>query len=83
MNQIGWKIYFERTTGIVLASLGERFGSVVETTEEQDRQTFPILQLYEGQYDSIQLSYGELSESFATCKAYKINPATKQPEFLF
>lgn len=81
--EIGRRIYFEKTTGVVLVDVGERSGNVIETTEAQDIENFPILQLYAGQYDTIQLVYGELSDSFATCKAYKINPDTKQPEFLF
>ncbi|MGE5631697.1 MAG: hypothetical protein ACM3TR_11445 [Caulobacteraceae bacterium] len=80
---IGKRIYFEKAKGTVLVDIGERSGDVVVTTEEQDRINFPILELFTGEYDSIQLQYGELGESFSICKAYKINPSTKEIEFLF
>lgn len=41
--QIGRKIYYEKSTGNVLQDCGEREGSVVETTQEQDFQAYVAL----------------------------------------
>ncbi|MEK5640539.1 MULTISPECIES: hypothetical protein [Paenibacillus] len=43
MNQIGRKIYFDKETGNVLLDTQEHVGFVVETTEEQDYESYLAL----------------------------------------
>lgn len=81
--EIGRRIYFEKTNGIVIWDKGEACGSVVETTFEEDCQAMPILTLIEPEQLGIkQLNYGEFREDFQVCRGYKINPQTEQIEFI-
>ena len=81
--QIGRKIYYEKTNGIVIWDKGEMEGDVVETTLEDDKQTKPILTLIEvSELGVKQLIYGELADSFISCKGYRINPATGEVQFI-
>ncbi|WAH35058.1 hypothetical protein [Alicyclobacillus dauci] len=67
MDQIGRKIYYELSTGNVILDTGERQGSVVETTEEQDFQMYAALQKYQqNAVGVLQLSFGDYAQNFAT-----------------
>jgi len=81
---IGKKIYYGKSNGIVIWDKGEMSGSVRETTLEEDKAVMPLLQMVDANELGIcQLEYGAYATEFATCKAYKINTATGLPEFLF
>lgn len=81
---IGRKIYFEIATGNVVLDTGEREGAVVETTKEQDFESY--LALNERNPETvgvIKLDYGQFAEDFAQSNGYRVNPETKQLEFYY
>lgn len=74
---IGRKLYYELTTGNIIQDCGERQGSVVETTEDQDFQTYPSLQSYQqNQVGVIQCDYGYELTNFMK---YPFHIDTKNP----
>lgn len=76
--EIGRKIYFDKATGNVLQDCGERQGWVVETTQDQDFQSYASLQPYQqSAVGMIQLAYGQFSDNFSKYP-YHIN-ITKNP----
>lgn len=82
--EIGKKIFYDTSTGNVLIEVGERRGFVVETTLEQDIQTFKTLSERNPEtFDFIKLVYGEYAQDFMECNGYRINPETKQLEFSY
>lgn len=81
--ELGRKIYYEKTNGVVIWDRGEMTGDVAETTLEQDKISTPILTLISSEQLGVkQLKYGELASNFASCKGYKINPITTDVEFV-
>lgn len=84
MNQIGRKIYYEITTGYIIQDTGERQGSVVPTTTEQDIETYKSLSIRNRDtFDYIELEYGQYSQDFMESNGYRINPETKELEFSY
>lgn len=82
MADIGRRIYYEKSNGIVICERGEMSGDVTETTLEQDKASMPVLTLIDSaQLGVKQLAYGELSIQFASSKGYRINPTTLEVEF--
>jgi hypothetical protein len=80
---IGRKVYYEKTNGVVLWDKGEMSGAVHETTLKQDIISVPALSLVpEGQLGVVQFAYGAYAEEFATSRGFRINPATQEPEFV-
>lgn len=83
MMEIGRKIYYEKTNGIVIWDKGEMSGDVRETTFEEDCSAMPILTLIDPvQLGILQLNYGDYSEEFSTCQGYRINPISGLLEFV-
>lgn len=83
MTQIGRKIYYEKTNGVIIWDKGEMAGDVRETTLEEDKITMPVLTLIDSNQLGIkQLTFGELASNFQTCKGYRINPITEEVEFV-
>lgn len=79
MNQIGRKIYFEKSTGNILVDTGEMQGNVVETTIDQDFQSYTVLQgRIKDSVGIIQLDYGQLTDKFLSCTGYSVD-ITKNP----
>ncbi|WGV59387.1 DUF4376 domain-containing protein [Brevibacillus brevis] len=77
MLQIGRKIYFDKLTGNVLVDTGERMGAVVETTMEQDFQTFAALSKRVPEtVGLLQLEYGQDSDKFSQY-LYHIDPKSQ------
>lgn len=63
---IGRKIYFEKSTGNVLQDCGERSGSVIATTQDQDFQAYTALQPYQqNAVGVIQCDYGYNADNFS------------------
>jgi hypothetical protein len=82
MNFIGRKIYYDKATGNVIIDTGEKKGYVVESTIDQDFETYR--ELKERVRDTvgvIQLEYGQFANEFATSTGYRINPTTLEIEF--
>jgi hypothetical protein len=81
--EIGRKIYYERTNGVIIWDKGEMAGDVRETTLEEDIQAMPILTLISPEQLGVkQLAYGELCEQFIACTGYRINPVTEEIQFV-
>jgi len=82
--EIGRKIYYEKTNGVVIWDKGEMSGSVVETTFEEDIIAFPMLTLILPEQLGIkQLAYGELAANFSVCKGYRVDPQAEEIEFVY
>lgn len=84
INQIGRKIYYDKATGNVIVDTGEMMGAVVETTIDQDFETYQALkERVRDTVDVIQLEYGRYSADFAQCNGYRVNPETLELEFSY
>ena len=63
--EIGRKIYYDLATGNVLLNTGEREGSVIETTLEQDCASYVALsERVPSTVGLIKLAYGEYNDKF-------------------
>lgn len=84
MKQIGKKIYYDKNTGELIYAVNERMGAVIETTAEQDRETFTALaERNENSYDVIQLEYGQYREDFVQSSSYRVDVDTKEIIFTY
>lgn len=71
--EIGRKIYFDLETGNIIVDTGERQGSVVPTTVEQDIAAYKDLsERVIGTYAYIELAFGQLAQDFAESNGYRI-----------
>lgn len=78
------KIYYDVNNGNVIVNTGERFGSVVETSWEQDFLTYAALEdRLTKTVGMLQLEYGEHQQDFAICNGYKVNIETEKLEFSY
>jgi hypothetical protein len=74
MNFVGRKIYYELTTGNIILSTGEMQGSVIETTLDQDFESYQVLkERIKESIGIIHLQYGELNNEFMTCTGYRVD----------
>jgi hypothetical protein len=81
---IGRKIYYERTTGNIIQDTGERYGSVVETTPEQDFASYQALaERVPETVGLLQLEYGQYAADFAESTGYKVDVSGDVPELVF
>lgn len=84
MNKIGRRIYYDKTTGNVILDTGERIGAVIETTIDQDFETYQILkERVRDTVGVIRLEYGQYAQDFAQCNGYRVNPEKKELEFSY
>jgi hypothetical protein len=84
MNKIGRKIYYDKSTGNVILDTGEKMGAVIETTIDQDFETYEVLkQRVRDTVGVIQLEYGQYAADFAQCNGYRVNPETLELEFSY
>jgi hypothetical protein len=83
-NRIGRKIYYDKATGNVILDTGEKTGAVVETTIDQDFETYQALkERVRDTVGVIQLEYGQYAQDFAECNGYRVNPQTLELEFSY
>lgn len=84
-NSIGRRLYYLKTTGEVIQDTGERTGWVVETTLEQDFQTYRSLsERVPETVGMIQLEYGAYAEEYAQgCVIARIDMETLKPLFMY
>jgi hypothetical protein len=81
---IGRRIYYELATGNVIVDTGERSGSVVETTMEQDFASYAALSARVLEtVGLLQLEYGQYAEDFTTCNGYRIDPDREKVLFSY
>lgn len=84
MNRVGRKIYYDKLTGNIILDTGEMMGVVIETTIEQDFETYQVLkERVRDKVGVIQLEYGQYAEDFAQCNGYRVNPETLELEFSY
>jgi hypothetical protein len=82
MNKIGRKLYYDLATGNIILDTGERQGSVIPTSIEQDIQTYKTLsERNRDTFNVIELEYGQYAQDFRECNGYRVNPTTKGLEF--
>jgi hypothetical protein len=82
--KIGRKIFYDLITGNVILNTGEREGSVVDTTIEQDIASFKDLnERVRSTFDVIELNHGELSGDFSSSNGVRVNLTTKTLEFSY
>jgi len=84
MNKIGRKIYYDKSTGNIILDTGEKMGAVIETTIDQDFETYQALkERVRDTVGVIQLEFGQYAEDFAQCNGYRVNPQTLELEFSY
>lgn len=82
--KFGRKIYYDMATGNVILETGERQGSVVLTTIEQDIETYKVLsERNRDTFDVLELEYGQYAQDFAESDGYRVNPETEELEFSY
>src|SRR5690625_4236601 len=63
---------------------GERSGSVLPTTVDDDFQTYTVLQnRVRESVGVLELEYGKYREDFEVCTGYRVNIETEQIEFTY
>lgn len=84
MNYIGRRIFFDKTTGNVLADTQDKSGEILPTTVEQDINSYTELSERNREtFDYIELFYGQFSQDFGVCVGYRVNPDTRNLEFSY
>jgi len=81
---IGRRLYYDNQSGNIIVDTGERSGSVIETTTEQDFAAYVALS--ERNPDTVgclKLEYGQYAEDFAQCNGYRVDPVTQQVLFSY
>ncbi|OKP67562.1 hypothetical protein A3842_28070 [Paenibacillus sp. P3E] len=82
--EIGMKVYFEKETGNVIFNTGERAGSVIPTTREQDFSFYKALaERVAETVGVIELTYRQYAYEFSEAIGYRVNPETKELEFAY
>lgn len=82
--KIGRKIYFDKATGNVIVDTGERQGSVVLTTVEQDIAAYTALsERNRDTFDVVELEFGAFAQDFAESNGYRVNIKTSKLEFQY
>ena len=81
---IGRRVYYEKLTGEVFLSIGERVGAVIPTTIEQDIETYKFLsERNRESFGVIDLGFGQHAQDFAESNGYRVNPETEELEFSY
>lgn len=82
--EIGRRIYYQIETGIVILDTGERSGDVVETTIEQDFQSYTVLaERVPETVGILELDYGQYNRDFSECSGYRVDQETGELEFSY
>lgn len=82
--KIGRKIFYEIATGNIIVDTGERQGAVIATTAEQDIASYTALsERNRDTFDVIELAFGAYAQDFAEYNGYRVNPVSKDVEFLY
>ncbi|WP_339273698.1 hypothetical protein MKY59_21265 [Paenibacillus sp. FSL W8-0426] len=83
--QIGAKIYYEKDTGNVIQTVGERSGEVIETTREQDFAVYAALaDRVPDTVGMIQLEYGAHAADYAEGGVFtRVDLTTLEPLFTY
>lgn len=80
----GMRIYFKTDSGEVLVNTGEMQGAVTAHSYTVDTQLYSSLnELTLGSFDYIDLQFGQFRQDFIDAKDYRVNPETKELEFIY
>jgi len=81
---IGRKIYFLISAGNVILDTGERVGHVIETTFEQDFESYvELAERIPETVGVLKLEYGQYTEDFTKSNGFRVNPTTLELEFSY
>jgi hypothetical protein len=82
---VGYKIYYELSTGNVILTIPDNPNvDAVPTTKEQDFSIYPVLAARAPEtVGVIQLEYGQYKAEFQSARSWKVNPETKEIIFEF
>src|SRR5690348_2189558 len=81
---IGRRIYYEKMTGNIILDTGERTGSVVETTIEQDFESYAALaERVPVTVGILQCDYGQYAQDFRECSGFRVNVSQDSPKLEF
>jgi hypothetical protein len=79
LTQIGRKVYYDKATGNVYVITAEMSGDVVETTQDQDFQTYTALHGIDPATVGVkQLAYGEHANEFALYRCSRVDLTSGQ-----
>lgn len=82
--QIGRRIYFDTTTGNIIQDTGERYGDVIETSQEQDFAAYCTLtERVPETVGMLQLEYGQYRQDFMECSGYRVDISGDEPKLVF
>ncbi|KQL37117.1 hypothetical protein [Psychrobacillus sp. FJAT-21963] len=82
--QIGRRIYYDASTGNLILDTGEKEGSVVPTTIEQDYESYTALKdRVPSLLGVIELEFGEFAQDFMESNGVRVNLVTKGLEFSY
>lgn len=82
---IGFKIYYEKSTGNVILTIPEKHNAnAKQTTKEQDFLMFDVLSIRNPkEVEVLQLGYGEHRNDFQIANSWSVNMNTGKLEFQF
>jgi hypothetical protein len=84
MNKIGRKIFYDIDNGNIIIETGERQGSVIATSIDQDIATYTALSERNREtFDVLELPFGAYQQDFAECNGYRVNVDTGTLEFSY
>lgn len=85
MNYLGSKVYYDKATGNIIFNIRESYGDVVETTIEQDFQSFELLsERVPDTVGLLQLEYGAYETDYdAGGQITRIDLETMEPLFTY
>lgn len=84
MNEIGRRIFFVKSSGIVVLDTGEKSGteSMVPPTVEDDYNLYSELTKYNREsLDHVDLEYGQYKNEFGKLLNFTVNPETHELDF--
>ncbi|MDF2925877.1 MAG: hypothetical protein K0R57_4791 [Paenibacillaceae bacterium] len=82
--RIGRRIYYELESGCIIQDTGERSGSVIETTVEQDYRIYAaLIARVPETVGMLQLEYGEYAEDFMACNGFRVDVSGDVPVLVF
>lgn len=82
--EIGKRIYYDIITGEIIQIRGQAFGSVHDSSVEEDIVSYKNLsERNKETFDYISLEYGEYERDFQECSGYRINIETRALEFSY
>jgi hypothetical protein len=84
MNRYGRRIYYDKSTGLILVDTGEFSTIAPRNTIDEDIQNYTVLsERNRDSFDVLELEFGQYAADFAQCNGYRVNPETLELEFSY